>query len=105
MQRIQRGDTVLVIRGEDKGKRGKVSRVIPDRGLVVVEGVNSVKRHIKATPQRSGGILDVEAPIPVSKVQLVDPEGGKGTRIKFKSEDGKKVRLAKSGAAIPAGEK
>ncbi|MFZ5895173.1 MAG: 50S ribosomal protein L24 [Myxococcota bacterium] len=105
MERIQNGDTVVVIRGEDKGKRGKVTRVLPDRGLVVVEGVNSVKRHIKATPQRPGGILDVEAPIPVSKVMLVDPEGGKPTRVKFKIENGKKVRVAKSGAQIPAGEK
>jgi large subunit ribosomal protein L24 len=105
MQRIQSGDTVVVIRGEDKGKRGKVTRVLPDREMVVVEGVNSVKRHIKATPQRPGGILDVEAPIHASKVMLLDPEGGKPTRVKFKVQDGKKVRVAKSGAVIPAGEK
>ncbi len=105
MQRIQNGDTVVVIRGEDKGKRGKVSRVLPDRDMVVVEGVNSVKRHIKATPQRPGGILDVEAPIPMSKVMLIDPEGGKPTRVKYKVETGKKVRVAKSGAVITAGEK
>jgi large subunit ribosomal protein L24 len=105
MQRIQNGDTVVVIRGEDKGKRGKVSRVLPDRDMVVVEGVNSVKRHIKATPQRPGGILDVEAPIPMSKVMLIDPEGGKPTRVKYKVENGKKVRVAKSGAVITAGEK
>jgi large subunit ribosomal protein L24 len=105
MQRIQSGDTVVVIRGEDKGKRGKVTRVLPDRDMVVVEGVNSVKRHIKATPQRPGGILDVEAPIHASKVMLLDPEGGKPTRVKFKVQDGKKVRVGKSGAVIPAGEK
>jgi large subunit ribosomal protein L24 len=102
MQRIRSGDTVVVIRGDDKGKRGKVSRVIPSRGQVVVEGVNSVKRHIRQTPQRPGGILEVEAPISVDKVMLVDPSDGKPTRVKYKIEDGKKVRVAKvSDAAIP----
>jgi large subunit ribosomal protein L24 len=104
MNRIRTGDTVVVIRGEDKGKRGKVSRVLPDRDMVVVEGVNSVKRHLKATTQRAGGILEVEAPIQASKVMLVDPTSGKPTRVKFKTEDGKKVRVAKSGAVIPSAE-
>jgi large subunit ribosomal protein L24 len=66
----------------------------------VIEGVNLVKRHLKATPQRPGGILEVEAPIPSSKVMPLDPETGKGTRVSYKVEDGKKVRVAKSGATI-----
>ena len=105
MQRIRTGDTVVVMSGEDKGKRGKVSRVIPDRGLVVVEGINSVKRHMKPTAQRPGGILEVEAPIAASKLMLVDPDGGKPSRVKFKTENGKKVRIAKSGGVIPVGER
>jgi large subunit ribosomal protein L24 len=105
MRRIRTGDVVVVIRGEDKGKRGKVSKILDDRGLVVVEGVNSVKRHIKQTAQRPGGILEVEAPIALSKVMLVDPTGGKPSRIKYKVENGKKVRVAKSGAVIPVEER
>jgi large subunit ribosomal protein L24 len=102
MARLRSGDQVVVVRGDDKGKRGKISRVIPARGQVVVEGVNVVKRHVKATPQKPGGILEVEAPLAVSKVMLVDPEGGKPTRIKSKVENGNKIRVAKSGGAIPS---
>ena len=99
MQRLTVGDQVVVIRGDDKGKRGKVSRLVGDR--VVVEGVNMVKRHLKQTPQRPGGILDVEAPMSASNVMLVDPTTNKPTRISIKVENDKKVRVAKSGAAIP----
>jgi large subunit ribosomal protein L24 len=105
MQRIRTGDVVVVIRGEDKGKRGKVSKLLLDRGLVVVEGVNSVKRHIKQTAQRPGGILEVEAPIPLSKVMLVDPAGGKPSRVKYKVQNGKKIRVAKSGVEFPVEER
>ena len=99
MQRLTVGDQVVVIRGDDKGKRGKVARLVGDR--VVVEGVNMVKRHLKQTPQRPGGILDVEAPISKSNVMLVDPTTNKPTRVSIKVENDKKVRIAKSGAAIP----
>lgn len=101
MAKLRSGDQVVVIRGEDKGRRGKVSKVLPSRGMVVVEGVNTVKRHVKPSAQRPGGILEVEAPMPASKVQLVDPEGAKPTRVKFKIDNGTKVRVAKSGAVIP----
>lgn len=101
MERLQVGDRVVVVRGEDKGKSGKVLRLVQSKGTVVVEGINRVKRHMKATPQKPGGILDVEAPIDVSKVMLVDPESGKPTRVRHEVRDGKKVRVAvKSGAAI-----
>ena len=99
MQRLTVGDQVVVIRGDDKGKRGKVARLVGDR--VVVEGVNMVKRHLKQTPQRPGGILDVEAPLSASNVMLVDPTTNKPTRVSIKIENDKKVRVAKSGAAIP----
>jgi large subunit ribosomal protein L24 len=100
MERLQVGDQVVVIRGNDKGKRGMVSKLTSDR--VVVEGVNVVKRHLKQTPQRPGGILDVEAPIAKSNVMLVDPTTNKPTRVSIKIENDKKIRVAKSGAAIPA---
>ena len=100
MQRLTVGDQVVVIRGASKGKRGKVSRLVNDR--VIVEGVNVVKRHLKQTPQRPGGILDVEAPISQSNVMLVDPTTNKPTRVSVKIENDKKVRVGKSGSAILA---
>jgi large subunit ribosomal protein L24 len=101
MQRISVGDEVIVISGNEKGKRGKVTRVLKERGAVLVEGLNQVKRHLKATPQRGGGILEVEAPIALGKVMPVDPTSGKGTRVKYVVKDDKKVRLGKSGQQIP----
>jgi len=101
MQRISVGDEVIVISGNEKGKRGKVTRVLKERGAVLIEGINQVKRHLKATPQRGGGILEVEAPVALSKVMPIDPTTGKGTRVKYVTKDDKKVRVAKSGANIP----
>jgi len=98
--RIRKGDRVVVISGNDKGKQGKVVRVIPERDMVVVEGVNLVKKHLSATPQRPGGILEVEAPLYASKVMPLDPGTGKRTRVKSVEKDGKKIRVAKSGAEI-----
>jgi large subunit ribosomal protein L24 len=100
MARVKKGDQVLVIRGDDKGKQGKVVRVIPERDLVVVGGVNLVKKHLSATPQRPGGILEVEAPMHASKVMPLDPTSGKRTRVRSQVRDGKKIRVAKSGAEI-----
>ena len=100
MQRLRKGDDVIVISGNDKGKRGKVLRVMAERNAVVIEGVRKVKRHVKSQPQRPGGIIEIEAPIHASNVMPVDPQTGKATRVKFKVEDGKKVRVAKSGAAL-----
>jgi large subunit ribosomal protein L24 len=91
-----------VTRGEDKGKQGRVKRVFVETNKVIVEGINLVKRHSKATAQRAGGILEIEAPIDASKVMPVDPETGKATRVKVSVVDGKKVRLAKSGAQLVA---
>jgi large subunit ribosomal protein L24 len=102
MERLQRGDLVRVTRGNDKGKQGRVKRVIAESNKVVVEGVNLVKRHMKATAQRAGGILEIEAPLQASNVMPVDPQTGKPTRVRVKVQDGKKVRIAKSGAEIVA---
>jgi large subunit ribosomal protein L24 len=100
MARVKKGDRVVVIRGNDKGKQGKVVRVVPERDMVVIEGVNLVKKHLSATPQRPGGILEVEAPMHASKVMPIDPSTGKGTRVRSEVKDGKKIRVAKSGAEI-----
>jgi large subunit ribosomal protein L24 len=102
--RIRQGDTVIVISGKDKGKTGKVKRVLQEEGRVLVEGVNLLKRHMRPTPRNpSGGILEREQPIAASKVMPVDPKTGKGTRVRFKTlENGKKIRIAvKSGEEIP----
>ena len=102
--RIRQGDTVIVISGKDKGKTGKVKRVLQEDGRVVVEGVNLVKRHTKPTPRNpQGGIVEREQAIFASKVMPVDPKTGKGTRVRIKVlEGGKKVRIAaKSGEELP----
>ncbi len=102
MQRVRVGDQVVVISGNHKGKRGRVSQVLVERNAVIVEGVNLVKRHVKATPQQQGGIVEKPAPLDQSKVMLLDPESGKPTRVRFEVRDGEKVRVAKSGAVITA---
>ena len=100
--KIKKGDTVMVITGAHKGETGTVERVIPEFNKVVVTGINQVKRHSKPTPRNpEGGILTKTMPIHISNVQLVDPETQKPTRVRFKSEGGKKVRVAvKSGKVI-----
>ena len=102
MQRVRVGDQVVVISGNHTGKRGRVSQVLVERNAVIVEGVNLVKRHVKATPQQQGGIVEKPAPLDLSKVMLLDPESGKPTRVRFEERDGEKVRVAKSGAVITA---
>ena len=102
--RITKGDTVRVMRGEDKGKEGKVLRVYPKTGRIVVEGVNIVKRHRKARrADEQSGIIDFPAPIHHSNVMLLDPKSGDPTRVRARiDEDGTKERIsAKSGDAIP----
>lgn len=102
--RITKGDTVRVMRGEDKGKEGKVLQVFPKTGRVKVDGVNIVKRHRKARgPEDQGGIMEMPAPVHVSNVMLLDPNSGAPTRIAMRiDEDGTKERLSvKSGGAIP----
>ena len=98
LRRLRVGDEVLVIRGNFKGKRGKVSRVLPERNAVVIEGVNVVKRHVRAAAQRPGGILEVESPLDASKVMLVGADG-KRTRVRCQVQEGKKVRVAVKGGA------
>jgi large subunit ribosomal protein L24 len=101
---VTRGDTVRVVRGDDKGKEGKIIRVHTKTGRVTVEGINIVKRHRKARrAEEQSGIVDFPAPIHASNVMLLDPKSGDPTRTRRRiDEDGTKERLAvKSGEAIP----
>ena len=98
MQRIKKGDDVVVIAGRDKGKRGSVLSVMAD-GRLVVSDVNMVKRHTKPNPNRGvpGGIIEKEMPIDPSNIMLFNPQTSKGDRVGFKIlEDGRKVRYFKS---------
>ena len=101
---IAKGDVVRVIRGEHRGKEGKVLHVYPKRFRVTVEGVNVVKKHKRATtPQGESGIIEFPAPIAASKVMLVDPKSGEPTRVRRRRDkDGTIERIAvKSGQPIP----
>ena len=91
------GDEVVVIAGSDKGKTGKIVRTLRDENKVVVEGVNVVKKHQKATGQESGGIVEMAAPIHASNVMIVDPKTKKRTRVGHTTDEktGKKIRIAK----------
>ena len=101
MKRIRKGDEVIVIAGkaENKGQRGSVLKVIDD--YVIVDGVNRVSKHVKPNRQlqTEGSILKKEAPIHISNVMLFNPSTGRGDRVGFKIEDGKKIRVYKSTGA------
>jgi large subunit ribosomal protein L24 len=104
MQKIRKGDRVVVLAGRDKGKKGEVFRVMPKEARALVRGVNMVRRHQRQTAREEGGIISKEAPIHLSNLALEDPKDGKPTRVGFKLlPDGKtKVRVAKrSGEQIP----
>ena len=101
---VRTGDTVRVMRGDDKGKEGKIIRVYPKTGRVLIEGVNIVKKHRRArTAEEQSGIIDMPAPIHSSNVMLLDPKSGDPTRTRKQiDEDGTKERIAvKSGEALP----
>lgn len=100
---IRKNDTVLVRTGKDRGKRGRVLRVLPEKDRVVVEGVNLIKRHTRPDPRRNikGGIVQREAPIHVSNVMLIDPDTNEPTRIGHKFlADGHKVRISRRSGAV-----
>ncbi|MCG9026370.1 50S ribosomal protein L24 [Laribacter hongkongensis] len=103
MQKIRKGDEVVVITGKDKGKRGTVLRVLPTEGRVVVEGVNVVKKHQKPNPVKgqAGGIVDKILSIDVSNVAIFNPATQKADRVGVKTlEDGRKVRVFKSNGEL-----
>ena len=96
--KIRRDDEIIVLAGKDKGKTGKVTKVLVEDSKVFVEGINLIKKHQKPVPQlqQPGGIVDKEAPLNVSNIAIVNPATGKADRVGFRIEDGKKVRFFKS---------
>ena len=94
---IKKNDTVVVLAGEDKGKTGKVLKVLVEKNRAIVEGVNIVSKSAKPSAKNpQGGIVKMEAPIHISNLSLIDPKSGKATRVAVKkTDDGKKVRIAK----------
>ncbi|WP_439106642.1 50S ribosomal protein L24 [Congregibacter sp.] len=104
MLKIKCDDEVIVLAGKDKGKRGKVRKIV-DESRVIVTGVNMIKKHTKPNPQAGvqGGIVEREAAIQVSNIAIFNPETSKADRVGFSVVDGKKVRIYKSsGAALDA---
>ncbi|MGB7156633.1 MAG: 50S ribosomal protein L24 [Tepidisphaeraceae bacterium] len=99
---IKTGDTVMVTTGADKGKTGRVLRVITDKNRVVVEGINRVWKHVRPNQRNpQGGRIQKDAPIHLSNVMPLDPTSGKGTRVRFEERDGQKHRVAvKSGTDL-----
>lgn len=100
--KLKSGDKVVVTTGRDKGKTGEITKVLRKEGRVLVQGVNMVKRHQRATQTSQGGIIEKEAPIAISNVMIADPKDGQPTRVGFKpSDDGKsKVRFAKRSGEV-----
>ena len=101
MNRIRKGDQVVVLSGRDKGRKGAVLQVLTD-GRVLVESINRVKKHQKPNPQanKQGGIIEKEMPLPASKVAIWNPSAKKGDRVGFKTVDGAKVRVFRSNGAL-----
>ena len=101
MNKIRKGDKVVVLAGKDKGRSGEVIQVMPKDDKAVVRGINMVKRHQRQSQTQEAGIISKEAPIHLSNLGVADPKDGKPTRVGFVEKDGKKVRVAKrSGATI-----
>jgi large subunit ribosomal protein L24 len=98
--KIHSNDQVIVITGKDKGKKAKVIRAFPSENKVIVEGVNIVTRHMKKQGATPGQKVTFEKPINVSNVMLVDPKTGVPTRVGYKIENGKKVRVAKKSGTV-----
>ena len=94
---VRRNDNVIVMTGKDRGKRGRVLKVLPEKNRVIVEGVNIIKRHTKPNPGRQikGGVIEREAPLHASNVQIVCPECGKMTRIGHRVDGDRKVRICR----------
>jgi len=96
MQKIRKGDEVVVLTGKDKGRKGNVINVLPKDGKAFVSGINMVKRHTKQSATQEAGIVSKEAAIQLSHIAIADPKDGKPTRVGFKTaDDGRKVRFAK----------
>jgi large subunit ribosomal protein L24 len=99
MQKIRKGDKVVVLTGKDKGRTGEVLRVMPKEDRALVRGVNIVVRHQRQTQTQEGGLIRKEAPIHLSNIAVAD-KAGKPTRVGFEVREGKKVRVAKSSGEV-----
>jgi large subunit ribosomal protein L24 len=100
MQKIRKGDKVVVLAGKDKGRTGEVLRVMPKEDRALVRGINIVVRHQRQTQNQEGGLLRKEAPIHLSNLAVTDPKDGKPTRVGFKIDGDKKVRVAKRSGEV-----
>lgn len=101
MQKLKKGDSVIVLSGKDKGRTGEILRMMPKDGKALVQGINMIKRHQKQSAAQEAGIINREAAIQVSKLALADPKDGKATRVGFKiMDDGRKVRVAKRSGEV-----
>ncbi len=99
--KIKKGDSVIVLTGKDKGRKGTVTKVLPEDGRVLVQGVNMVQRHTRPSQTNpNGGIVRKEASLHISNVAIADPSSGKPTRVGFKIEGDKKVRVAKKSGEV-----
>jgi large subunit ribosomal protein L24 len=99
--KIKKGDTVIVLTGNDKGKTGKILSMLPKVSKVIVEQINMVKKHTKPDAKNpDGGIIPMEAPMHISNVSLVDPKSGKATRVAIMRENGKVQRIAKKSGEV-----
>ena len=101
MQKIRKGDKVVVLAGKDKGRTGEVVTVMPKDDKAVVRGINMIRRHQRQSQSQEGGIISKEAPIHVSNIAIADPKDGKPTRVGFQTQkDGTKVRVAKRSGEV-----
>ena len=101
MNKIKKGDKVVVLAGKDKGRTGEVLRMMPKDDKAVVRGINIVRRHQRQTQSQEGGIISKEAPIHISNIAVADPKDGKPTRVGFQTQkDGTKVRVAKRSGEV-----
>ena len=100
MQKIRKGDKVVVLAGKDKGRTGEVLRVMPKDDKALVRGVNQGRRHQKQSQSQEGGIIVKEAPIHLSNLAIADPKDGKPTRVGFRVDGDKKVRFAKRSGEV-----
>jgi large subunit ribosomal protein L24 len=99
--KIKKGDSVIVLTGKDKGRKGTVTKVMPTENRVLVQGVNMVQRHTRPSQANpNGGIVNKEASLHISNVAIADPSSGKPTRVGFKIEGDKKVRVAKKSGEV-----
>ncbi|MCC0028300.1 MAG: 50S ribosomal protein L24 [Zhengella sp.] len=100
MQKIRKGDKVVVLAGKDKGRSGEVLKVMPKENKALVSGINLIRRHQRQTQTQEGGIITKEAGIDLSNLAVADPKDGKATRVGFEVRDGKKVRVAKRSGEV-----